>query len=46
MDFDEWVHASLNGLTVSSSANGRDESDNLVLKFTATMEVAEEFFYV
>lgn len=33
-----------NGLTVSSSANGRDESDNLVLKFTATMEVAEEFF--
>ena len=33
-----------NGLTVVSSANGRDESDNLVLKFTATMEVAEDFF--
>lgn len=32
------------GLTVTDSSNGRDESDNLVLKFTATMKIAPEFF--
>lgn len=32
------------GLTISSSSNGRDESDNLVLRFTATVQFAEEFF--
>lgn len=32
------------GLTVTDSSNGRDESDNLVLKFTATMRVEENFF--
>ena len=32
------------GLVVTDSSNGRDESDNLVLKFTATMKVAPEFF--
>lgn len=32
------------GLTVLSSSNGRDESDNLVLKFTATTVLDEEFF--
>ena len=32
------------GLTVTDSSNGRDESDNLVLKFTATMKVEPDFF--
>lgn len=32
------------GLVVSSSSNGRDESDNLVLKFSAQAEIAPEFF--
>ncbi len=32
------------GLTVTDSSNGRDESDNLVLKFTATMKVEPAFF--
>ncbi len=32
------------GLTITSSSNGRDESDNLVLKFSATMNVAKNFF--
>ncbi len=32
------------GLTVVSSANGRDESDNLVLRFSATVKFEEEFF--
>lgn len=32
------------GLEITSSANGRDESDNLVLRFTATMTFSEEFF--
>ena len=32
------------GLTVADSSNGRDESDNLVLKFTATMKVEPAFF--
>ena len=32
------------GLTVVSSSNGRDATDNLVLKFTATANIAEEFF--
>lgn len=32
------------GLTVLSSTNARDESDNLVLRFTATVEFDEEFF--
>lgn len=32
------------GLTVTDSSNGRDESDNLVLKFTATMRIEETFF--
>lgn len=32
------------GLTVISSSNGRDESDNLVLKFTATAVIEPEFF--
>ena len=32
------------GLTIISSANGRDESDNLVLRFTASTEVDPEFF--
>lgn len=32
------------GLTVISSSNGRDESDNLVLKFTATAMIEPEFF--
>lgn len=32
------------GLTVLSSSNGRDESDNLVLRFTASAVVNEEFF--
>ncbi len=32
------------GLTVSSSSNGRDESDNLVLKFTASMKLDPKFF--
>jgi len=32
------------GLTVMSSSNGRDESDNLVLKFTATVAIEPEFF--
>lgn len=32
------------GLTVIDSSNGRDESDNLVLKFTATMTVERQFF--
>lgn len=33
-----------NGLTISESSNGRDESDNLVLRFTASATLAEEFF--
>lgn len=33
-----------NGLTNIDSANGRDESDNLVLRFSANLKVAEEFF--
>lgn len=32
------------GLTISESTNGRDSSDNLVLKFTGTVTVAEDFF--
>ncbi len=32
------------GLEITSSANGRDESDNLVLRFTATVTFSEEFF--
>lgn len=32
------------GLTVSSSSNGRDESDSLVLRFEASLAVAPEFF--
>lgn len=32
------------GLNVISSSNGRDESDNLVLKFTASASIAPEFF--
>ena len=32
------------GLNVLSSTNGRDESDNLVLKFTATVNINPEFF--
>lgn len=33
-----------NGLEVVSSSNARNESNNLVLKFTASLEVAPEFF--
>lgn len=33
-----------NGLTILSSSNGRDASDNLVLRFTASMEIEPEFF--
>lgn len=32
------------GLTITSSSNGRDESDNLVLKFSASASVSETFF--
>ena len=32
------------GLTIIDSSNGRDEADNLVLKFTASVVVDEEFF--
>lgn len=32
------------GLEVLSSSNGRDASDNLVLRFTASMNIAPEFF--
>lgn len=32
------------GLTISGSSNGRDESDNLVLRFTATVQFAEDYF--
>ncbi len=32
------------GLTIASSANGRDESDNLVLKFTGLVKLEEAFF--
>ena len=32
------------GLTIVSSSNGRYESDNLVLRFTATVEIEPEFF--
>lgn len=32
------------GLNILSSSNGRDESDNLVLRFTASAVVNEEFF--
>lgn len=32
------------GLDVLSSSNGRDASDNLVLRFTASMNIAPEFF--
>lgn len=32
------------GLTVSASSNGRDESNNLVLRFTANLTVEPEFF--
>lgn len=33
-----------NGLAVTESSNGRDESDNLVLRFEGTVDFAEEFF--
>ncbi len=33
-----------NGLDIKESANGRDESDNLVLRFEASLVLAEEFF--
>lgn len=33
------------GLMVSSSANARDESGNLVLKFTAKMSIDPQFYY-
>lgn len=32
------------GLTVTASSNGRDESNNLVLRFTANLTVEPEFF--
>lgn len=32
------------GLDITSSSNGRDESNNLVLKFTASATLAEKFF--
>lgn len=32
------------GLTVSESSNGRDESNNLVLKFSGSVTLVEEFF--
>ena len=32
------------GLEITSSANGRDESDNLVLRFTASVTFTSEFF--
>lgn len=32
------------GMDVLSSTNGRDESDNLVLKFTASVQIVPEFF--
>lgn len=32
------------GLEVASSSNARNESNNLVLKFTASLNVAPEFF--
>ena len=32
------------GLTVTSSSNARDESNNLVLKFTATVGIEPAFF--
>jgi len=32
------------GLTVTSSSNGRDDSDNLVLKFDAQLSIDPEFF--
>lgn len=32
------------GLEILSSANGRDASENLVLRFTASMNIAPEFF--
>lgn len=32
------------GLEITSSANGRDESDNLVLRFTGRVAFSEEFF--
>ncbi len=32
------------GLAVSSSSNGRDDSNNLVLRFTASTVLAEDFF--
>lgn len=32
------------GLTITSSANGRDDSENLVLRFTATTTYDENFF--
>lgn len=32
------------GLEILSSSNGRDASDNLVLRFTASMNIAPEFF--
>lgn len=32
------------GLTISGSSNGRDESDNLVLKFTASVKFDAAFF--
>lgn len=32
------------GLTIINSSNGRDESDNLVLKFSASASIDEKFF--
>lgn len=32
------------GLRITSSSNGRDDSNNLVLRFTASVEFAEDFF--
>ena len=32
------------GLRIASSSNGRDDSNNLVLRFTASVTFAEEFF--
>ncbi len=32
------------GLEVTASSNGRDESNNLVLRFTATLTIESEFF--
>lgn len=34
----------IDGLTVSNSSNARDESDNLVLKFTGSVKINKNFF--